>query len=177
MPAEWLVLSVNPEPWAVGDLHVGRRNGKMVPGMSPNRNLVAYKEAIKEAIGTQCVSLEGPICVTFYFWRRVYSYSVAGRGRSRNRADATNMQKATEDALQGVLFENDRDVMDVRSVIVEQGPDVIPCVVIKIEECAERLTRLSEVLGELPAEVMLKVAMNAVDESEGPGAQGVAQPW
>lgn len=125
---QWFTLDVNPDPWAIGPLQLGRRNGKMFPMIGPNRQLAAYKEAVKEQLADVNPLESGQqYDLTFYFWRRL-----DGSGRNlKHTADATNLQKATEDALQGVLFENDRDVLRITSVIVEQGPEVRPMVVIR----------------------------------------------
>jgi len=128
----WLFIDVNPEPWAVGPLALGRRNGKMYPRMERNAGLHAFKEAVKGDLEDQQLMLpEGEYDLEFYFYRRLDSH-IAESGRKVNAhvADATNMQKATEDALQGVLFGNDRDVRQVRSTVVEQGPDIKGCIIV-----------------------------------------------
>ena len=53
-----------------------------------------------------------------------------------NYADSTNLQKSTEDALQGLLYGNDRETRYVSSEIVDQGPDVHPCIVVHLEPWA-----------------------------------------
>lgn len=132
-PWHWFILEVNPEPWAVGDLSIGRKNGKMFPMMGRNQQLFAYKEAVKEEIGKPELFIEGKIELQFYFWRRRDEYTTPQqRGHRKHEADGTNMAKATEDALQGLLFKNDKDVNSMNWYIVEQGPDVTPRVVIGI---------------------------------------------
>lgn len=114
----WYVLNVNPEPWAVGPLDLLRRNGKLAPTMGRNLQLYMYQQAVKEEM-QRCypdvVELPPHYELDFWFWRNTE------RG---NIADATNLQKATEDALQGVLLKNDRLVVRVGSTIVAQGADV-----------------------------------------------------
>ena len=130
----FIVIPVNPEPWAVGSLGIGKRNGKFVPRLSPNPQLVSYKEAIKEHLADEEMLPPGKYALEFYFWRRLDQYELeSGRKHRRHVADATNMQKATEDALQGVLFDNDRDVQWIHSLIMEQGPDVDPKVAIGVK--------------------------------------------
>lgn len=127
------VLRVNPEPWAIGPVGYSRRGGKMSAYVGQNKQLDAYKQAIKEELGDGHTMLEGPIDLVFYFWRVRSEYTTAqGKAHRKHEADATNMQKATEDALQGVLFQNDKDVAHVESWIVAQGPDVEPCVVVGV---------------------------------------------
>lgn len=129
----WLHLPINPDPWEVGPLGVGRRNGKMYPYIGPSAQLKAYQEAIREELESQSITmLEGDFYkLTFYFWRRLDEHE---KGR-KVHADATNMQKATEDALQGILIGNDRNVLDIRSRIVAQGPGINGRVVIHAEYC------------------------------------------
>jgi Holliday junction resolvase RusA-like endonuclease len=115
----WFTLDVNPQPWEIGPLGVGRRNGKMYPYVGPARQLQFYQEAVKEEL--QSLGWQGkihdksqPIALRFWFWRQVSD--------GANYADTTNLQKATEDALQAVMIHNDRDSWDVHSKIVAQGP-------------------------------------------------------
>lgn len=126
----WFQLHVNPEPWAVGPVSIGRRNGKMIPMIGRNQQMEAYKEAIKEELGTQ-EPLPGKYRLDFFFWRRL---DVASSGdRRQHQADGTNMAKATEDALQGVLIGNDRDVISASWTIVSQGADIAPGVLVRLE--------------------------------------------
>lgn len=123
----WYLLRVNPEPWTVGTLGVGRKKGGVFPTVAKDANLAAYQEAIKEELGDIKLDYEalGKVDVTFYFWRNLARYRTpSGRLHVKHIADATNMQKATEDACQGILFGNDRDNAKVTSVVVAQGVDV-----------------------------------------------------
>lgn len=146
----WFVLDVNPEPWAIGPLSVGRaKGGKMFPSVGRNTQLWHYQQAIKEALGNPEIWFENQkIELKFYFWRRRDEYQTPqARTHRKHEADTTNLQKATEDALQGVLFKNDKDVSHVESWMVQQGPDVEGCVIIAI-----RATSLNGV--SLPLKVM-----------------------
>lgn len=120
----------------MGLLGVGKRGGKVRPYMSPNAQLVAFQEAVREALRLEEKLPEGEYALGFYFWRQQQQYTSATTDRKirKHRVDTTNLQKALEDALQGVLIDNDRNVRDVHSVIVEQGPDVTPAVVIRAEQ-------------------------------------------
>lgn len=138
----WFVLGVNPEPWAVGPLDVIRRGGKLTPTMGRNQQLDAYKQAVRDELESQ-YGLGSPLPagyeLDFYFWRHRADYTTAQAQKARkNEADATNIQKATEDALQGVLICNDRDVIRVRSTIVAQGPYVHGAVVIHVRWGVDR---------------------------------------
>jgi len=136
----WIHLGVNPDPWAIGPLGVGKRNGKYIPYVGRNSQLDAFKEAVKEELASQGVTKVeyDRYSLKFFFWRRLDSHS---RGR-KHYADATNMQKALEDALQDVLIGNDRDVRHVESTIVEQGTDVPGGIVIYIEEYDHEETKI-----------------------------------
>lgn len=128
MKERYYLLWINPEPWAVGSVSVGKTGARI----SPNPNLAAFQNAVREALEGEEMLPWGAYSLTFFFWRQQAKYiDAADRVRQRNQADATNMQKGLEDALQGILFDNDRDVTDIRSVIVEQGTKVEPRIVIR----------------------------------------------
>jgi Holliday junction resolvase RusA-like endonuclease len=106
--------------------------------MGRNAQLDAYKQAIAEDLGDGHDMLTGKVKLEFYFWRHRAEYTTPqGRSHRKHEADLTNMQKATEDALQGILFVNDKDNNDVHSIVVEQGPDVVGRVVLSIEPNTE----------------------------------------
>lgn len=142
-------LPVNPEPWKVGPLSMGRRrNGAMYPSIGRDAQLYTYQESIRECLEDWNV-FRLPNGVKFrmetFFWRRQDEYqSEGGTGRTvrKHVVDLTNMVKGTEDALQtrpgsatkaaisGVLFENDRDCVEQANHIMAQGPNVEPRLVI-----------------------------------------------
>jgi len=130
----FLYVPVNPEPWAIGPVGYARRDGKMTAYVGRNQQLDAYKEAVREELQAKwggLPPLEGDIEVQFWFYRQRADYKTPAAGVHRkHEADVTNLQKATEDAMQGVIFANDRDVKRVRSVIMEQSPDVTGGIVI-----------------------------------------------
>lgn len=123
----WFVLAVNPDPWAIGPLGVGKRGGKYFPYVGRNNQLHSYKEAVAAELAEVHPLPEGTYDLAFYFWRRLDEHA-SGR---KHIADATNLQKATEDALQGILFDNDRDVHRITSTVVEQSDTTKPHVVIR----------------------------------------------
>lgn len=130
----YYALDINPEPWAIGDLSVGRNSGgKLYPAVGRNQQLYAYQEAVREAIGNDAVLVTGRVSLKFWFWRRQESHSANARKTQRHHADLTNLQKATEDAIQDLLIQNDKNTYIVRSVMMEQGPDVHGSVVIRVE--------------------------------------------
>lgn len=160
----WFVLEVNPEPWAIGPVGYARRGGKMSAYVGRNAQLDAYKEAIREELGDGHEMIEGKVELKFFFWRNRAEYKThQARTHRKHEADGTNMMKATEDALQGVLFKNDRDVNRSEWAVVEQGPDVRGKVVIAIRPG----TAMPDVMAELPDEVCA-----LLDEMDGdPGLQ------
>lgn len=119
---DWYILEVNPEPWAVGPIAYARRGGKMSAYMGQNAQLNAYKEALREEIQRfDPQELSGKIHMQLFFWRRRDDYETAqGKRHRKHEADLTNLQKATEDALQGILYKNDKDVISIHSRLVEQ---------------------------------------------------------
>lgn len=139
MGMRFYVLDVNPEPWAIGDLYIGRRNGKLYPGVGQNSQLAAYKEAVREALlELEPRKLNGDIWLEFWFWRRLERYqteTIDGKSRTvqKNKPDVTNLVKATEDACQGVLFDNDRATTHSEGTMVQAGPDVHGAVIIGIK--------------------------------------------
>lgn len=161
MAERWYVLPLNPEPWAVGDIGIGRKGGKTYARMSPNANLVAFQEAVKEELEGVEMMPDGEYSLSFYFWRQQAEYiSKSDRRVKRHVADATNMQKALEDALQGVLFTNDRMVKEIKSVVVEQGYKVNPKIIIRVS------TSLSFKESEIPAGLLLQQVQELNNESD-----------
>lgn len=133
------IEGINAEPWSVGKLGIGRKNGKTFPTYSKHQVLVAYQEALKEmaseaAAKTPGFAMQPPgveLELIIYIWRRRDQYtSATGRTVTRNSADATNVQKATEDALQGVLYPNDNQCRRVTCEIVQEGRDVEPRIIV-----------------------------------------------
>lgn len=122
----WFILSINPEPWATGPLGINAKLRR--PYMGRNQQLDAYKEAVREELNLKYPNTDQilePIEIMFLFWRERARYtSPTGKLVTKNEVDTTNMQKATEDALQGLLFPNDKNVRDVHSILVDQGPHV-----------------------------------------------------
>jgi Holliday junction resolvase RusA-like endonuclease len=133
------ITTVNPEPWAVGTANAGRRGGAIRASMSPNPKVQAYQEALREELDSVKQKMffdsDTDVSLRFWFWREIETYkTVSGRQQSAHYADSTNLQKSTEDALQGLFFRNDSQVRKINSEIVAQGPDVRPGIVIHIEK-------------------------------------------
>ena len=151
----WYILECNPEPWEVGPLSVGRKNGKMFPIVGRDQQLHAYKEAVKEALSLQSpVFMEGKLVMSIWFWRVQANYQTPqARGHRKHEADCTNLFKATEDACQGILFKNDKDNVETHGYIVEQGPDVNPLIIIRLQTASDLISREQEMLNMMPGAV------------------------
>lgn len=124
------ILHVNPEPWKTPPFSPARKNGKMIVVSGRDETSFVTKEAIAAALREQGAEmLEPPYWIHLYFWRhREHYVSEKGRNMHKREADATNMQKLTEDAMQGVLINNDVNVRIVTSQVVGQdkvGPGMI----------------------------------------------------
>lgn len=124
-PSYWFVIPENPVPWTA--------SATTKTSTFKGGRLEAYQNAIKEELASAECPIQPPYYVKFYFFRRFESgLQGSGRRTRGNQADATNMQKATEDALQGILFDNDREVREITSEIVEMGDNSMRGVVVEI---------------------------------------------
>lgn len=130
MTSKWYIIDdINPQPWAIGPLGVGRRPGGAYPYIGPNQQLQMYQKAIREQLADfEGLAWEGDVALEFYLWRRIEKY----RKSQAHQSDTTNLQKGLEDALQGIFFENDRVVRDIRSVVVEQSQTTTSRIVIRV---------------------------------------------
>lgn len=134
----WFALRINPEPWRVGPVTPGRRGGKIFATIGRDQQLAAFQDAVAEELGTSNYLVVGPVKLRFWFWRNRAEYTTQNaRQHRKHDADVTNLQKAMEDALQSILFENDKQVNDVQSVLVHQGPDIEPLIIFSIEGSSE----------------------------------------
>lgn len=130
-------LGFNPTPWAIGPLGLGRnkQTGKMIPVIGPNTSLVAYQEAVRSELIRQGAEMLPPdYSIRFRFSRQLEKYvsNATGRNVTRNRADATNLQKATEDAMQGIMLNDDENVVCIQSRFAsKQSNDTDPWVLIE----------------------------------------------
>ena len=134
-------LPLNPEPWAMGTVSVVTAGRKPFPKVSPNKTLKQYQDALVAELehGNSRI-LPGPYySIRYSFSRQLVQYKTRkGRTVTRNWADVTNMQKGTEDALQGVFMPNDRAVIQNLSTLVgPQRQSTLPYVVIEIRHSIE----------------------------------------
>lgn len=122
---DWYEINgINPIQWQTGTASAGRRDGRIVANrLAKPPELEVYQKAIKEHFeGLSPVppmySFPTGIRLEFHFRQVLEDWKLLdGRRSKRSRRDATNLQKALEDALQGVLFRNDSAVVDIRSVV------------------------------------------------------------
>lgn len=142
----FLVEGVNPEPWEASQSSTGRKNGKVYTHFHKPDQLRSYQEALAEELKAQnphYQMFEGELSVFFYFWRQLDVSEIDDRKRRAHTADATNLLKAAEDALQDVLYVNDQSNRQVQGVIVAQGHEVNPFVLICVQQYDKTLTVLA----------------------------------
>lgn len=139
---EWFLLDLNPEPWTAPEVGIGRKAGKIFPQFYKNEQLRAYQAGVKETLVQEYPEIilrTGLIGLEFYLWRQLPVYSTDKNRLARKHvADATNMQKALEDALQGVLFDNDRNVKSIKTVILEQDYNTQPQILIAVFDYSDQ---------------------------------------
>lgn len=149
----YIITNINPEPWAVGKAQaVRRKNGSLGATVSPNLKLQSYQNALRDEMSElDTVKYTGDVALSFTFWRQVEEGSTGSKKMSGHTADVTNLQKATEDALQGILYDNDNQVKFITSEILEQSTDTIPSIVISVcnmedKEILQAESRRAEIL-------------------------------
>lgn len=164
----WMCLDVNPEPWAVGPIQPVRRGGKIAAFMGKNQQLATFQEAVKEAVREQwgdLPTLEGHMELAVYLWRRRDEYRTEkDRMHRKHDADATNMLKGLEDALQGVLFGNDRDNISVHSHIMQQGADVTGKIIICLQS-VDPVEHRRELVENFPSEMKTAIIRSEIHNS------------
>lgn len=134
----WFHIRINPEPWRVGPVGYARRNGKMSAYVGRDQQLDAFKNAVAEEVREQWGSLPmlaGQLRVDIYFWRNRPEYTTPNqRLHRKHEADTTNLFKATEDALQGIVFKNDKDNIITQGAIMAQGANIPGQIVIRVTQ-------------------------------------------
>lgn len=120
-----MIEGVNPEPWRASEGNIGRKAGKMFVQMHKPGTVRDYQEAFKEEFAARYPDFKPyshHMAIDLWYWRQM-----------TNIADATNLQKSTEDALQGLLYHNDQQVKYISSYIMEQFADTEPAILIRIK--------------------------------------------
>lgn len=125
-------VPVNPLPWVVPPVSVIKKGGKAFPKFGQDSAGAAFKEAIKESVIEQGGRMMEPgYSMEILTWRRRDQYQdKAGRTRTKNTVDATNMQKLIEDSLTGIIWEDDRTNITVKTTQIEQAIDVDPMIIL-----------------------------------------------
>ncbi len=134
------ITDLNPEPWTAPTASVQRiAGGKSYAKLVSGERLKNYQEGIRQNVRQACPDLEPfpddiPLQFMLLVWRQLDSY-ISGRGRTQKRhvADATNIQKATEDALQKILYKNDSQIKWASTCIIEQTETTSPAMLIIVE--------------------------------------------
>lgn len=156
MTVQWYVLQLQAVPWRVGPVTVGRGKNKGLYGkVGRDQELHNFQEAVRDELLRQdpLMIIDGKVRLTILFWRKIEQYKTAKSRAVRNQeADATNLLKATEDALQGILFGNDKDNVDVRSIIVEQNEDAEAKIVLRVEQVNDQ-DWLNSIAEDMPDEI------------------------
>lgn len=165
----YITIPLNPEPWAVGTLGIAYKGRKPYPTMAPNPQLVSFKEAIKEHFeGHDYMLPYKEVEVEFYFWRRLDQYlGPSGRKVTKSAADSTNLQKGLEDALQGILFGNDRYVRSIKSVIMDQSRTTEPMILVTATQFFNPLEFPPDIPSEVQEEVR-RLRLNRPDTNPRP---------
>ena len=131
----------NALPKHMGNIAVVTAGKRRFPKVSPNKTLKQYQDAlIAELTESEAAILPGPYySIRYTFSRQLVHYKTREGGTSsRNWADVTNMQKGTEDALQGVYMPNDRAVIqNLARLVGPQKQSTLPYVVIEIRHSIE----------------------------------------
>lgn len=169
---QWFVLDVNPEPWEIGPLNVVRKGGQFRPFVGRSQQLHDYKLAVAEGIrrGSQPYHMiDGDVSLTCWFWRHRPDYETwQARRHRKHEADDTNLFKATEDALQGILYDNDKNNVHIQGFVVAQGPDVEPGVII----CAKPAPGVADMMRLIPPDVLCRLAKPTSTPTEDPQYSG-----
>lgn len=171
-------IPVNPEPWRVPPMSPGRIGRKLIVRSGRDEQSHTFKEAVREALVAQGAEmLPEPYEIHFHFYRQLAVYETAkGSDHTKHWADATNMQKLAEDALQGVLISNDKHVRRVSSHIAEQAPGIEPMIIVFITAGTEPLVQpplgFSREHIELARERSAKLTTPRPTSNEWPSAEG-----
>jgi Holliday junction resolvase RusA-like endonuclease len=141
---------VQPEPWTSPTASIGRRSGKLMAQVHKNPKVRSYQEELKEEFSRRYPKqkpLRGDLEVHFWFWRNVPT--------TGSYADATNLQKSTEDALQDLLYFNDKQVQQATSTVAQQGPGVPPMIAVGVRGFVRERVPSQDLINMFPPEVQV----------------------
>ena len=122
------IMPLNPEPWRVPPMSAVRskHGGKLFVKSGRDEAMVAFQEAVREELVAQGAQVDRPpYRIQFWFWRNL--------SPRMKEIDATNMQKACEDALQGLVISNDRFVRHITTNNMDQGAATPGMILIRVE--------------------------------------------
>lgn len=125
MPVQSFLILTNPEPWRVPPMSAGRnkKTGHLIAQSGRDQMLFSYQEEVRESMmSAGAYIMEPGYKIDLFFYRLQETINTgSGKRNKRSRADATNMQKAIEDALQGTVLHNDVDTIDIHSRVIPAG--------------------------------------------------------
>lgn len=138
LPFVYHLTGVNPHPWVAPNSSTGRRDGKIYTKHFTSESLKTFQNAVREELPLQNGHVEllpkdMSLKVTFYVCREL-DVPEDHKRHAAHWADSTNCQKALEDALQGIIYHNDKLNRDVRFVMVEQSNTTEGHIIIVVEE-------------------------------------------
>jgi Holliday junction resolvase RusA-like endonuclease len=143
---QWFRIDLNPHQWAIGPIG---RSGKKGVFVARHDGLATFQESVREQIPSTARKLDGPFRMRIWFWRRMDEYTThQGRTARSHEVDVTNLQKGFEDALHKVLYDNDKNNRDVRSVFVDESSETDGMIIFYIEPILDG--EIIETLKEIP---------------------------
>lgn len=138
-----LVEGINPQPWRAGKFGKKRVGGKLISILIKDEGTAAYQEGLHEAVTGALAELQVPLPVfpkgtllrvKFTYWYQIEQFRNLNTGRitTPKQPDTSNLTKATEDALQGLMYHNDKDNRSTWGELVYIGTEE-PRVLISVE--------------------------------------------
>jgi hypothetical protein len=164
MKRRWFRIELNPVPWAIGPLSTGRKGERIFPKIGRNQELALFQAGVKDAMDQYGVLEKetGKFILQFYYWRKIDEYKTPQARAARNHeADVTNLNKAIEDALQGTLYNNDKDTRIIRGEIVEQSTETEGLRIFSIEPAPAESD-----LSEIPAALFIQQVDPTLDDDD-----------
>lgn len=141
MRIELLIEDINPVPWTAPIGSIARNKGKLYVQYHSDPALVAYQEGIRECIleawpDHPKFPKDQPLFAAICFWRQldVGTSSKSLRKIRAKRADRTNLLKAFEDALQGIFYDDDVEIIQGPIAVVEQTAETKPQITVMLTD-------------------------------------------
>lgn len=127
MNETYWIHDVQPQPWEAPPFSCQKRGRRFIPVAGRSEQLHVFKEDLgREFRRTypDVTPTDDQIALVFRFWRNTSA--------GEEQADWTNLTKGAEDALQGHLYTNDRNVVDGRGIIMDQSPTAVNLIAVTI---------------------------------------------